>query len=63
MVRILLLLIVLGLVWWLTGFLPLPEPFPTIIRVVLILCLIWELLALAGYTKSILPPGPPNPSP
>lgn len=59
MLRILLLLIVLGLVAWLITFLPLPPPFPTIIWVVLILCLIYEILALAGYTKSMLPPGPP----
>jgi hypothetical protein len=58
-VRILFLLVVLGLVWWLIGFLPLPEPFPVLIRVVIVLCLIWELLALAGYTKSVIGRSPP----
>jgi hypothetical protein len=52
-VRILVLLVVLGLVWWLIGFLPLPDPFPVLVRVVIILVLIWELLAIAGYAKSI----------
>lgn len=58
MVRIVVLLIVLGLVAWLTTFLPLPPPFPQLIWVVLILCLIWEVLALAGYTKSFMRPPP-----
>lgn len=62
MIRILILVIVLGLVAWLVRFLPLGEPFITIIWVVMILCLIWEVLALAGYTRSFLPgQGPPNP--
>lgn len=54
MVRVLVMLIVLGLVAWLVTFLPLPAPFPQIIWVVLILCLIWEILALAGYTRSFV---------
>lgn len=54
MIRLVMLLIVLGLVAWLITFLPLPQPFPLLIWVVLILCLIWEVLALAGYTKSFL---------
>lgn len=60
MLRILILLIVLGLVAWLVTFLPLPPPFPQLIWVVMILCLIWEVLALAGYTRSFLN-GPPPP--
>lgn len=59
MIRLLMLLIVLGLVWYLIGFLPLPEPFPTIIRVVIVLCLIWELLAMVGTVRSIFRPGGP----
>lgn len=59
MVRILVLLIVLGLVWWLLGYLPIPEPFHTVIGVVMILVLIWEVLALAGYTRSAFPSPPP----
>lgn len=52
MIRVLVLLVVLGLVWWLTSFLPLPEPFPTLILIVIILVLIWELLAVAGMVPS-----------
>lgn len=54
MPRIIVLLIVLGLVWWLITFLPIGEPFLTLIRVVIIVCLIWEVLALAGYLPSTL---------
>ncbi len=54
MIRVLMLLIVLGLVWFLVGMLPLPHPFPLLIQIVIILALIWELLALAGYTHSLL---------
>lgn len=60
MIRILVLLIVLGLVAWLVTYLPLPAPFPQLIWVCMVLVLIWELLALAGYTKSLINrPGPP----
>lgn len=59
MFRILILLIVLGLVWFLIGFLPLPEPFPLLVKVVIVLVLIWELLAIAGYARSITNRPPP----
>lgn len=63
MIRLLLLIIALGLVWWLLGFIPIPEPFHTIITVVMILIVIWEVLAMAGYVRSPwpYPPGPPPP--
>jgi hypothetical protein len=51
-IRILLTLIVLALVWWLITFLPIGEPFMTIIRVVIVLALIWEVLAIAGVVPS-----------
>ena len=54
MVRILVLVIVLGLVWWLVGFLPIGEPFITIAHVVIIVALIWEVLAMAGQVPSAL---------
>jgi cation transporter-like permease len=61
-VRILILLVVLGVVAWLLTFLPLPPPFPQVIWIVMILCVIWEVLALAGYTNSFLNRrGPPSP--
>lgn len=59
MIRLLLLIIALGLVWWLLGFIPIPEPFHTIITVVMILIVIWEVLALAGLVRSAWPAIPP----
>ncbi len=58
MTRVLMLLVVLGLVAWLITFLPLPPPFPQLIWVVMILVLIWEVLSLAGYTRSIVDRNP-----
>ena len=53
MIRLLVLVIVLGLVAWLImAFLPLPYPFPQIIWVIMGVCIIWEVLALAGYVQS-----------
>ena len=59
MVRLLVLVIVMGLVAWLITFLPLPAPFPMLIWVVMVLVLIWEILALAGYTSTLWKGGPP----
>lgn len=66
MIRLLMLLIVLGLVWYLLGFLPLP----TLLRVVIVLCLTWELLAIttqhsirqcnSGCERPGSSPGPPD---
>lgn len=53
MVRIVILVIALGLIAWLVTFLPIPEPFRTIIWVVLVLALIYEVLAVAGYVPSL----------
>jgi asparagine N-glycosylation enzyme membrane subunit Stt3 len=50
---ILIVLIVLGLVYWLITTLPIAEPFKTIIYVVLVLCLILWLLSLIGVGPSI----------
>lgn len=61
MVRILMLVIVLGLVAWLLTYLPIPEPFRTIIYILMILCVVWEILAVSGYTRSYL--GRPGPLP
>jgi hypothetical protein len=54
MLRLLVLVIILGLVAWLIKFLPIGEPFITIIWVIIVLVIIWEVLALAGYTKSFV---------
>jgi hypothetical protein len=51
--RLLVVVVVLGVVWWLLTFLALPEPFHTLARIVVVVCLIWEVLAVAGMTGSI----------
>ena len=38
--------IVAGLLWWLVTLLPLPEPFPTVIRVCVVVMLILILLGM-----------------
>lgn len=46
---ILVLVIVMGLVWWIIGLLPLPEPMKQIVLVVLtVICLIYLLSLLFG---------------
>ena len=68
LLRIVIVLVVLGLVAWLVTFLPLPAPFPEIIRIVIIVVavvlVIWELLAVVGWASSPLsklgPPAPPG---
>lgn len=48
-VEIIVVLIVAGLVWWLIeSVLPIPDPFKTVIRVVLVLALCLWLLNLVG---------------
>jgi hypothetical protein len=50
MPRIIIVVVVAALVWLLLSFLPLPHPFPLILQVLLVCWVIWELLALAGYS-------------
>ncbi len=59
--RIVILAVVLGLVAWLLTFLPIPEPFHTIILVVMVLALLWEVIAALGYVPSALPRRSPPP--
>lgn len=61
MIRIVILVIVLGLIAWLVTFLPIPEPFRTIVWVVLVLALIYEILSMAGYVPSAWKSNPPPP--
>ncbi len=58
MKNLLVLAIVLGLLAWLLTYLPIPEPFHTIIFVVMVLAFVWELLAAAGMTSSFIGRGP-----
>ena len=49
MIQLIIVLLVLGLVWWLIStFLPIPQPFRNAILIVLVLCAIWYLLRFAG---------------
>jgi hypothetical protein len=45
LISLLIFIIVAALIWWLVGMLPIPEPFKTIIMVILIVILILKLLA------------------
>jgi hypothetical protein len=47
---LLIAVIIMGLVWWIIGFLPLPEPMKQIVTVVLaVICLLYLLSLLFGY--------------
>jgi hypothetical protein len=52
MIEILIVLIVCGLLYYLVTLLPLPAPFPMIIRVVVILILIIWLLGFLGWVPA-----------
>ena len=47
------LLVVMGLVYWLVTLLPLPHPFPIIIQVVMVLFLIYWILSVAGFAPAL----------
>jgi hypothetical protein len=47
---LLVLVIVMGLVWWIITLLPLPEPMKQIVTVILaVICLLYLLSLLFGY--------------
>lgn len=46
LVTVIVFCIVGGLLWWLVSMLPLPEPFPTVIRVCVVLILILLVLGV-----------------
>jgi hypothetical protein len=47
LLHIIIILLVLGIVWWLVGYLPLPAPFGQIIRVIIIIIAIIVIISLA----------------
>ena len=55
LMSLILWLIVLGLVWWLVGMLPLPDPIQKIINVVFIIVLIFVVLSVFGVTGASIP--------
>jgi len=47
---LLIMVIILGLVWWIISILPLPEPMKQIVTVILaVICLLYLLGLLFGY--------------
>lgn len=48
LINLIILLIVLGLLWWLVSLLPIPAPFNQIIMVLFILIAILAVLSLTG---------------
>jgi hypothetical protein len=53
LISIIVVLVVLGLVYWLITLLPIPEPFRTIIFVVIVIAMIFWLLSIVGMTPSL----------
>lgn len=54
LVNIIILLIVMGLLYWLVTLLPLPAPFPTIIQVAFVIIAILIVLSMfAGWVPPI----------
>lgn len=47
-VSLIISLIVLGLIWWLVSFIPLPEPFGQIVRVLFIILAVFVVLSAFG---------------
>lgn len=50
MISLIIALVILGLIYWAVSLIPLPEPFPAIIRVVFILIAVIYLLQAFGVT-------------
>jgi hypothetical protein len=50
LINLVILVLILGVVWWIITLFPLPEPFPLIIRVVFVLILVLILIdVLTGF--------------
>jgi hypothetical protein len=50
LISLLVLVIIMGLVWWIIGMLPIPEPFKNVVVVIFaVICLIYLISMLAGY--------------
>lgn len=56
MISIIITLVVLGLVYWLITLLPLPDPFPLILKVVFIILAILVVLQALGINTGITLP-------
>lgn len=51
MLSLIVYVIVLGLLYWCTTLLPLPDPFPLVIKVLFVILLILVLLNAVGYVS------------
>jgi hypothetical protein len=53
LITLLAVIVILGLIYWVSQQIPLPEPFARIVQVVIVvigvLILVWMLLGLVGY--------------
>lgn len=49
--------IVLGLLYWVVSLIPLPPPFPTVVKVLFIIILVFILLGALGVSSNISPVG------
>lgn len=50
MISLLITIVVLGLLYWAVSLIPLPDPFPTIIRVIFIIIAVLYILNAFGVT-------------
>ena len=59
LIQLLIILIVIGVVWWLLDFVPVPEPLNRLAKVVTIvigvIVIIYTLLHLAGMAPALAP--------
>jgi hypothetical protein len=55
LLSLLVYLIVLGILWWAVGLLPLPDPIRTAITIVFVLLLIYPVLTVLGIVPGGLP--------
>lgn len=57
LITLLIVIIILGLIWWVITVIPLPEPFAKIAQVVVVvigvLIIVWMLLGLIGQAPPI----------
>lgn len=54
MIALIITLVVLGLIYWAVSLIPLPDPFPTIIKVLFVVVAVVYLLRALGVSLPIL---------
>ena len=55
MISLIVYIIVLGLLYWCTTLLPLPDPFPTVVKVLFVILVILVLLNAIGFVALPFP--------